>query len=147
MLRVPRLPIAWIAAAVTGSTLLVGCGDEPGYANRDRPAAPITLTASISKDKVSVSPARFGAGPIRLVVTNQTDRSQQITLETADAAGSGQTGIRQQTGPINPRDTASLQADVREGSYSVRVGGDGIRPATLDVGGPRPTSQQDLLLP
>jgi hypothetical protein len=147
MLRALGLHAAGIATAAMASIAVAGCGDEAEYANRDRPPAPITLTASISKDKISVSPKRFGAGPIKLIVTNQTDRSQQITLETADAPGSGRTGIRQQTGPINPRDTASIQADVRQGSYSVRVAGDGIRPATLDVSDERPTSQQDLLLP
>jgi hypothetical protein len=148
MLRVPRTAAVVLGAAVVVPLLLGGCGsgDTP-YENRDRPPIPMVVTAYISKDRVSVSPAVFGAGPIRLIVTNQTDRSQQITLETSDRPGSDTAGVRQQTGPINPRDTAALQADVRQGDYSVHVSGGDIRPAKLAVGSQRDTSQQDLLLP
>jgi hypothetical protein len=132
------------AATVAFAFAISGCGSESDYKNSPRPPAPIVVTASISKDRVSVSPMKFGAGPINLVIVNQTDRSQQITLETQDEQ---KTGIRQETGPINPRDTASLNADVREGAYRVSVSGNGIRPAMLAVGAPRPTSQNDLLLP
>ncbi len=147
MVRVPRLPIAVATVAMAAPLVVGACGDDDRHENRDRPAVPIVITASISKDRVSVSPTRFGAGPIRLVVTNQTDRSQQITLETADEPGSSKVGVRQETGPINPRDTASLAADIGRGSYRVHVRGADIRPARLDVGDPRPSAQQDLLLP
>jgi hypothetical protein len=146
MLRVPRAHAA-LGATIAVAGLVVGCGGGATHENKDRPPAPIVITASIGKSKVSVSPTSFGAGPITLVITNQTDRSQQITLESSDGPGSGQTGIRQETGPINPQDTASLAADVRRGSYQVHVRGNGIRPAQLDVGAERPSSQQDLLLP
>jgi type IV pilus biogenesis protein CpaD/CtpE len=148
MLRAPRLhAVPGSAIAVVVVALVAGCGDTAKVKNDDRPPAPIIVTASISKGKVSVSPTSFGAGPITLVITNQTDRSQQITLESADDPGSSQAGIRQETGPINPQDTASLAADVREGSYQVHVRGDDIRSATVDVGAERESSQQDLLLP
>jgi hypothetical protein len=135
------------ATIVVAAPVLAGCGAETTHVNDARPPAPIVITASIAKGEVSVSPRVFGAGPITLIVTNQTDRSQQITLETSDAPGSGKPGIRQETGPINPRDTARLTANVEQGSYRVHVKGNGIRAATLDVGDPRKTSQQDLLLP
>lgn len=147
MVRMPRAHHAVAGALGALCLALAGCGAQSNRANDARPPAPIVVTASISKDRVSVSPTTFGAGPITLIVTNQTDRSQQLVLETAAAPGSARTGLRQQTGPINPRDTAQIQADVRQGAYSVHVDGDGIRPATLDVGRPRPSSQQDLLLP
>lgn len=148
MLRAPRLHAApGAATAVAALVVVSGCGGGSTDRNGLRPPAPIVVTASINKSRVAVSPASFGAGPIRLIVVNQTDRSQQITLETADQPGSGQAGIRQQTGPINPRDTASLSADVGRGSYSVRVAGKGIRAATLAVGRKRRSSQQDLLVP
>jgi len=123
-----------------------GCGSEDDYANRPRPPAPITVTASISDDRVSVSPSRFGAGPITLVVTNQTGRSRDLVLES-DEPGGSQAGIRQQTGPINPQGTASLKADLREGSYVVRVRSDGIRQASVTVGSERESAQNELLQP
>jgi hypothetical protein len=146
MLRAPRLHLA-LGAMFAVAALVAGCGEQAVHTNDDRPAAPILITASINKNEVSVSPTKFGAGPITLVVTNQTDRSQQITLESADDPGGDQPGTRQETGPINPRDTASLAAVVRQGDYRVHVRGDDIRPAQIAVGDERPSSQQDLLLP
>jgi hypothetical protein len=106
------------------------------------PPAPIVVNASIGTDRVSVSPSRFGAGPIELVVANLTDTSQQITLETAGR--SSRPGLRRQTAPINPRDTATLEADVRSVRYLVHVAGDGIDAATLRVSGRRRSGQNDL---
>lgn len=129
--------------AVSASALLGGCGDDDDYANEPRPPAQIVVTASISSERVSVSPGEFGAGPINLVVTNQSQSTQRLTLESA---GRG-SGIRQQTGPINPRETATLQADLPSGEYEIAASGDGIEPATLDVGPKRPSAQDDLLQP
>jgi hypothetical protein len=136
-----------LAAVVLGvATLALGCGEEDDYANEPRPPQPIVVSASITDDRVSVSPSTFGAGPITLIVTNQTQESQELILETDEIAGSAP-GIEQETGPINPGDTASLKADLREGTYRVAVDGDGIAEAAVDVGEPRESSQNQLLQP
>jgi hypothetical protein len=122
---------------------IAGCGSSNRYANVPRPPSPIVITAAISKDRVSVSPHRFGAGPVSLVVTNLTDAAQQVTF----ASDGGQTVFTQQTGPINPGDTATLKADVPTGAAIVKVGGNGIRPAKIDVGHKRPSAQNQLLQP
>jgi len=145
MARAHRTPVVAFTAAAAAA-VAVGCGSDSDYKNTERPAAPIVITALIAKDRISVSPTKFGAGPIQLKVVNSTDRSQSVTLETADEPG-GDAGVRQVTGPINPKDNATLAANVRQGTYSVHVSGDDIRAATLDVGEPRPSSQQDLMLP
>ena len=54
------------------TAFVAGCGSDTSYRNEPRPASPIVVTASINKDAVAVSPRRFGAGPITLIVTNQT---------------------------------------------------------------------------
>ena len=133
---------------VSGIALVAsGCGEKSSnMGNGERPAVPIIITASISNEQVSVSPKHFGAGPIMLIVSNQTGASQRVTLESDDAPGSGP-GVRQQTAPINPRDTAQLEADVRPGRYRVAVEGGGIDAATVDVGAPRPSAQNQVLLP
>jgi len=128
--------------AVVAATV-AGCGGGSDYKNEPRPAAPIVVTASISKDAVSVSPRKFGAGPVTLIVTNQTSASQQLTLEI----NSGQAGFKGRTGPINPRDTGQLKADLGEGTYSVHVDGNAIKAARLSVGSKRPSAQNDLLQP
>ncbi len=134
------------ALATAGAALLAaGCGgDDEGYANDPRPPSPIVLTASIGQNEVSVSPDEFGAGPVSLVITNQTSAAQQITFETAGS----EAGFTQQTGPINPGDTATLKADIaRPGKVTVKVQGDGIRPAELEVGKQRASAQDELLQP
>jgi hypothetical protein len=140
-----------ILGAVAG-----GCGSGQQYANRPRPPVPIVVTAEISNSRVSVSPSRFGAGPIQLVVTNQDTKSHQLTFETNQIGGSS-AGIEVTTGPINPQGTASLNAGdtdhpLAPGSYSVHVGPPGqlsghIASATLYVGPSRPSAQNQLLLP
>jgi hypothetical protein len=126
------------------ATLVAGCGNSSDYTNKPRPAAPIVVTASISKQAVSVSPKKFGAGPITLIVTNQTSASQQLTLEI----DSGEAGFKGRTGPINPRDTGELKADLgTPGTYSVHVDGGSIKAARLTVGAHRPSAQNDLLQP
>jgi hypothetical protein len=135
------------AAVVLGAVALAsGCGEEDDYENEARPASPIVVSAAITQDRVSVSPTTFGAGPVTLIVTNQTEAAQELTLET-DEIGGGAPGIEQETGPISPGDTASLKADLREGTYRVGVNGRGIEEAALDVGEPRPSAQDQLLQP
>jgi hypothetical protein len=148
MRRTPRRAAA-AACALTAAAVLAACGEEDHkYANAERPPTPIVVSASIDDQGVQVSPKRFGAGPITLIISNQSNASQQVTLETAQQPGDSGPGEKAiQTGPISPRETASVKGDVRTGTYALRVGGDGVRPARIVVGKPRPTSQNDLLQP
>ena len=134
------------ATAIAGVVALAcaACGTTEERRNEPRPPTRIVLTGSISTDRVSVSPRRFGAGPVSLIVANLTDTSQQLTLETTRR---DKPGVRQQTAPINPRDTAELRADLATGRYTVHVTGGGIAAATLRVGRPRRSAQNDLLQP
>ena len=134
------------AATLVALTLVSGCGSTDEYANEPRPPAPINVTAAITNDRVVVSPARFGAGPIVLIIANQSGESHEITVET-DEPAEGKPGIRQKTSPINPRGTAELQVDVPEGTYSVSASSEDVRPAVLTVGPERESAQNDLLQP
>jgi hypothetical protein len=137
-----------LAAACVVALAAAGCGaSNDTYKNKPRPPAPIVVSASINNQRVSVSPERFGAGPITLVITNQSNTSQQVTLETEDKPGGGPGRRAVETGPINPRETASVKADVVRGTYSLHVGGDGVRAARLVVGRERKSAQNDLLQP
>jgi hypothetical protein len=132
-----------VPCLAVAATAVASCGSSTNYKNEPRPAAPIVISASISKDQVSVSPHKFGAGPITLIVTNQTGASQQLTLEI----NTGAAGFKGRTGPINPRDTGQLKANLGRGVYSVHVDGGSIRAARLQVGRQRPSAQNDLLQP
>jgi hypothetical protein len=135
----------WLASAAV-VLLLPACGSTEEYANEPRPPAPINVTAAITEERVELSPRRFGAGPIVLLIANQSGRPQEVTLET-DEPAEGRPGIRQKTSPVNPRGTASLQVDVTEGMYSVSVESDRIRPGAMTVGSARASAQNDLLQP
>jgi hypothetical protein len=142
MLRARGLAFASLCAAL----LVAGCGSDNSYKNKLRPPEPINVTANVSNSRVSVSPNGFGAGPIVLIITNQTARNQDVTLETS--ALNQKAGIKQSTGPIVPQGgTAQLQVNITEGDYQLRAQDDNITPAKIAVGGSRGTSQNELLQP
>ena len=135
------------ALGLTAATLvLAGCGSEPDYANEPRPPSPINVTAAITNEKITVSPKEFGAGPIVLIIANQTSEPQRVTLETDEIAGE-QGGIKQSTAPINPDGTATLKVEVREGEYEVSVESGGIQAARVSVSSERESAQNELLQP
>ena len=128
------------ALALTGA--LAGCGQEDDHANRERPAASINVSAAIIDGRINVSPRSFGAGPIRLLVTNQTDSSQEVTLET-----SGNSPGITQTSTVTASATTKMEVDVPEGEYTITAADRAIRPASFTVGEARPSAQDQLLLP
>lgn len=135
------LPTTRWLAALPLALVLTSCGSDKDYSNDPRPPAPINITASISNDRVSVSPKDFGAGPIVVIVTNQSATAQTVTL--AGTAG----GLQQSTAPIAPRDTATLKVDVAQGAYELKAQDATIKPATITVGAERESAQNDLLQP
>jgi hypothetical protein len=140
-----RSVVTQLGVLVAACSLLgLGCGEDDGYQNRNRPPEPIVVAASITDDGVSIAPRRFGAGPVQLIVTNLTDDARELTLETTEIGGTGG-GIEQSTGQINPGTTAQLNAELRQGRYAISVDGAGTTP--LRVGSPRPTAQDQLLQP
>ncbi|MGH2943838.1 MAG: hypothetical protein ACRDLN_13795 [Solirubrobacteraceae bacterium] len=139
-----RMP--WTAAGIAAALAagIGGCGGDDEFGNRERAPAAITLSASITPANVTVSPSRFGAGTIELIASNLTATSQQVTLRSERLAD-GAAPLEQRTGPINPGDTASLTADLGQGTYRVTTRGERIAPATIRVG-PRRASAEDQLL-
>jgi hypothetical protein len=125
---------------------VAGCGGGGEYANKPRPPAPINVTAAITNSRVNVSPERFGAGPIVLIISNQSSSAQKVIFET-DELGGSQPGNKFDTTPINPRGTATLKVDVRAGDWKLGTGDGGIRAAAVSVGQERKSAQGDLLQP
>ena len=133
-------------AAAALITTMVACGGEEDYKNNPRPPAPINFTAAILNQKVSVSPQRFGAGPIVLVISNQSSSAQAVTFQTEELGGS-EPGRTFSTTPINPRGTATLKVDVREGDWKLGTKDGAIRAAAVLVGRERASAQNKLLQP
>jgi hypothetical protein len=125
------------------AALLAGCGEDD-FKNEARAPVRLALTGVIQDDKVTVSPARIGAGPVEITISNQTDSERTITLEGES--------ITEQEGPVLPGDTATIQKTLPPGSYEVRAGSEKavrkeIQPAVLRIGKERRNSNNELLLP
>ncbi|HEY5197663.1 MAG TPA: hypothetical protein VIJ51_11635 [Solirubrobacteraceae bacterium] len=126
----PRLSVGpWRAAVLSLTLVLAGCTDghsQPGHSARQPPT--IVATA-ITAGGVSLSPDHLGPGPVKLVITNMTDASQQLAVASTDAGS-----FHQETAPINPQDMAQLRARLLPGSYTVSVRAAGVKSASLAVG-------------
>ena len=125
------------------AALIAGCGEDD-FKNEARAPVRIALTGVIQNDKVTVSPAKIGAGPVEITISNQTSRERTITLEGES--------ITEEQGPVQPGDTATIQKTLEPGSYEVRAGSKKavrkeIEPAMLQIGKERKNSNNELLQP
>jgi hypothetical protein len=137
-------PFRAFVLLATTATVAAGCGGDKKFENEARPPAPVQLTGVIRDDKLTVSPDRVGAGPVILLISNQTEDPHTITLDGS--------GIQETVGPVNPLDTAKLQQTLEEGSYEVKAGSERavakeIAPAMLEIGPERKSSKNQVLLP
>jgi hypothetical protein len=118
---------------------LGACGTDDDR-DKNRPPVPINVSVQVGAQAVKASPAKFGAGPITLLVANQSGASQTVTIDGPR--------VQQSVGPINPEDTATLKVTVQPGEYTLASAeAGGLRPARLTVGPARPSAQNTLLLP
>lgn len=116
-----------------------GCGDDEAR-SKERPPVPINVSINLDEEGISASPDKFGAGPVTLLVANQSGASQTLTIEGPR--------LRRSVGPINPQDTATVRLQFEPGEFTISAAESaGLREATLAVGPERPSAQNDLLLP
>ncbi|HZG50359.1 MAG TPA: hypothetical protein VEY90_12630 [Thermoleophilaceae bacterium] len=132
-----------LAGVAVAALLVAGCGEDD-FANEPRAPVRVELTGVIQEDKVTVSPAKVGAGPILITISNQTERARTITLE------GGQ--VREQVGPVRPLEAETITKTLEPGEYEVRAGSPRavrreIEPAVLSIGRQRRASNDELLLP
>lgn len=131
---------ALLGVTVTLALAASGCGGSSQRTSNLRPPAPINISVKIGDDRVSASPTKFGAGPIVVIVSNQSSASHTITMDGPQ--------LRQSVGPINPEDTATLKVLVKPGKYSLTADGtSSVKPASLTVGPKRASAQNQLLQP
>ncbi len=144
MTRVGRNRTAALLAGALCMLAISACGDDDDFENEPRPPVTIQLSGVITESSVSVEPAKVGAGPVVLIVSNQTQEAHTITLD-------GPSGT-DEVGPINPLDTGRIQHNLEQGSYEIRAGSEKavdqeIEPAKIAVGPKRPSSSNSVLLP
>ena len=135
-----RTAVAGLAVVIA----LAGCGGGKDFANKPRPPVTLDLTGVITKEKVTISPRKIGAGPVSITVSNQSGAKRTLTLDG--------NGIQESVGPIEPLSTATLQKTLRPGRYTVKAGSEAatatvIKPATLVIGNERASASDKVLLP
>jgi hypothetical protein len=135
-----RTAIVVVAMAIA----LAGCGGGKDFANEPRPPVTLELTGVITKQKVTISPNKVGAGPVVITVSNQSGGPRTLTIDG--------NGIQESVGPIEQLDTAKLQKTLEPGRYTVKAGSEAataklIRPAVLVIGKERPSGSDKVLLP
>ena len=145
MLKATRKPI--LAVLALAALALFGCGTKERTANELRPPLPIQLDASLMPKKISLSPNQIGGGPITLIVSNLTGSDQRVTFGANSPSGSSDLRIDSQSATIAPNNTATMKADLTDGTYSLSVEDDAIPASLLSVSGERPSAQNDLMLP
>lgn len=127
---------------------LAGCGASgSGYANAARPPAPVSVSVYLTDARVAVSPSHVGAGPVLLLIANESTRSRDVTLTAAAGSGRACVAADASSGPINPQGTARVKLPLVQGACAVGDADGRLRPALLVVGAQRPSAQQDLLQP
>ena len=75
------LPLVLAAAAVCAGA----CGGGDDARSENRPPVPINVSVQVGADKITASPAKFGAGPITLLITNQSRACSTPSRSTARA--------------------------------------------------------------
>ena len=132
----PRLLPVSIAALVIAAT--AGCGSDT-LTTEDRPPRAIEVSVRIGPKGVQVSPRNFGAGLANFTVANLTDYPATLSIE-------GPTPVSGNT--IQPGGSTNLQGDFQPGVYSaVAAAGAELEEYVFNVGPPRESSNQELLLP
>lgn len=139
-----RSSIVLLTTGVLAASGLTGCGrvDESEKPNGSRPPATLQVSAAITDDGVNISPDEIGGGPIRLVISNQSNKAVKATLAPS-ASGATSRSTRD---AIPPGGVGAIQGTVTRGSWRLQVGRD-IASGRLKVGAERESSDGELLLP
>jgi len=146
MTQARRIRSGMVASALVGvAVFAVGCGGGKNFQAKPRPAATIQLTGVITDQGVTVSPNRVGAGPVQILVSNQTQQSHTLTLDGANIQP-----LR--SAPIGPTDTGSITSSLAPGVYTVKAGTTSavkkqLSPARIVIGKARPDSNNQVGLP
>jgi hypothetical protein len=140
ILRARDRSAALVAVLIAVMLAVAGCGGDDEARSNERPPVPINVSVLIGGENITVSPAKFGAGPVTLLVANQSGAAQSLTIDGPR--------LRRSVGPIPPSDTATVKLTMSTGDFAISAEDSaGIEQADVTVGPPRETAQNQLLLP
>jgi len=144
-MKLSRTRLRTVTVSIASGVSLLGvagCSGTQMIANESRPPVIRNITAEITDGGVLISPVKIGAGPVHLVVTNQSNSSRELTVDSQSKSAGEKNAS---SGPINPQGTAEVNVNLEEGDY--RVGASGTQGAALTVGPSRPSGQNEVLEP
>ena len=120
---------------------LAACGDDSNDRNTERPPVPLNVSVVIGQDDISASPAKFGAGPITLLVSNQSGASRTLNIDgtAADPVRRADPARGHRHAEGDRRNPATLQLAAADT--------EGVKPVRIAVGPKRPSAQNQLQLP
>lgn len=139
----PRPSIVLLSTGLLATFGLTACGrvDESEKPDGSRPPVRLQISAAITDRGVDISPSTVGGGPVRIVISNQSDESVKATLERSDGGSA-----RSTRHAIAPGGVAAIQGTVTPGRWRLEVGA-GLDPARLRVTRMRNSADDELLLP
>jgi hypothetical protein len=126
------------ALLVVAAGVMAGCGSED-FPNEPRPAATVELSARIDDGKVVVAPGEVGAGIATITISNQASDEVELNFDGP--------GKDRQTNEIPAGGVSSIKLALDQGDYVVEPNVSSISSGSLAVGEPRPSAQNELLLP
>jgi hypothetical protein len=129
--------VALVALSILVAGAIAGCGAKD-FPNDPRPSAQIEVSASVNSQKVQISPDKFGAGIVNFTVANMSGSPVTFSVSGPKKGSTVQ---------IQPGAPDYLKMNLTEGTYEATAGRSKIRPATIQVGAERKSSQNELLLP
>lgn len=123
-----------LAAMLAATVIAAGCGNE-SYPNKPRQPITLTLNVFVGEDQIAYSPTKFGAGPLRFVVTNQTGVQQKVTFST---------DRDERSVSIAPNQTAKHEMVLEPGYLSIDADKSAADSVEITVGPLRPSAQHIL---
>jgi hypothetical protein len=126
------------ALLVVAAAVVAGCGSED-FPNEPRPASPVELSARISDGRVVVAPDAVGAGLATITISNQASDEVELNFDGP--------GTDTSTSQIPAGGVSSIKLALDQGDYIVEPDVSSISSGSIAVGEPRPSAQNELLLP
>jgi hypothetical protein len=127
---------------VLGAPLLAGCGSATRLESKghNRPASPIDVSVYVGDGRVAFDPRHITAGPVELLVANQSAHAQEVVVTLPGGR------VVAQTPKVEPGGSAQLKTTLSRSSYEVRIVGRGSG-SRLTVEHPARSGNNDLLQP
>jgi len=130
------LALALLAVAA----FLAACGDDNNDRSELRPPVPKNVSVVIGQEDISAAPNKIGAGPLTLLVSNQSGAARTLKIDGPQ--------LTRSVGPIQPEDTATFKLTAQPGDLALAAADtDGVKPVVIAIGPKRPSAQDQLQLP